>query len=80
MAKRQCRCIEKVNKLLAKQNRELILSYSLSVNIVRCVVETDRIMGKRSRPTRLVASFCPFCGREYPAYPVEKARKMKTKK
>lgn len=63
---RRCRCAEKVNRLLAKQNRELVLSYRLSTNLVQCVVETARIEGRRSRPTRLVASFCPFCGVEYP--------------
>ena len=70
---KHCECALKVNKLLASQNAELVLSYRMQPKgrqneiVARAIVECVKANPKiRVKPRTLVATFCPFCGVEYP--------------
>jgi hypothetical protein len=69
-----CKCLEKVDAQLAKQGAELDISFAIPEMYCRPVIATQR-KDPRSRVklSRLIASFCPFCGKEYPNR--DKARK-----
>jgi hypothetical protein len=66
-AKVCCKCIEEVGKLLRPQGYTVDVSLPLRGNTdERCVVSTSKVVGVRGAIKRhLVASYCPFCGREY---------------
>lgn len=66
-----CECFDKVQKLLAKQGDEL--AYTLQFAGGKYIkpfpiIETQRKNAKRRArsSTRLVPTFCPFCGKKYP--------------
>jgi hypothetical protein len=66
-AKVCCKCIEEVGKLLRPQGYMIDVSFPIGKKAdERCVVSTSKITGVRGAVRRhLVASYCPFCGREY---------------
>ena len=66
--KRDCKCVAEVNKALAKQGDELDVFFLLTTGVTRPKVATRRIDGDRRRSIVLAATYCPFCGQEYP-YP-----------
>lgn len=66
--KKQCDCIDKVNKALAPHNGELDLVYQLFkgrslTQIATMPVKTGR---GTKKPPLLTATYCPFCGEKYP--------------
>lgn len=61
-----CDCVAKVDDALAKQNERLIVSLNLFVGESRAIVMTERLdPTKKTKRHTMVASFCPFCGKEY---------------
>lgn len=62
-----CKCATKLNVHLREQN------YMLSRNLLEgdtapCLVEIAKIETKKRTPSMsMVASYCPFCGKKYPA-------------
>ena len=74
-----CKCIHKVSDELAKFNTTLRTTIALKKGgVARVFVSTEEIEHRRGkRPVTLVASFCPFCGKEYekPASPKTKPPK-----
>lgn len=74
---KHCVCAAKVNELLAPQNGQLVCSLRMFPAgkkhefHARAVVECEKVDSiKRGRLKKLVATFCPFCGVEYPEPPV----------
>lgn len=74
---KHCQCAAKVNELLAPQNGQLVCSYRMFQTggpgrkrndiYARVVIECQKFDSKvRTKPRTLVATFCPFCGVEYP--------------
>lgn len=71
---RPCRCIDKINKALRTQGMQLNLSFTFvgKNTIVRTIVETCHAdvdmtkRGRRKKLPRMLATFCPFCGKAYP--------------
>jgi hypothetical protein len=66
---RWCRCVDKANAALAKQNEELVLAYRRDMGVIRtlAVVSTQKLdPSKRTKLHVMVANFCPFCGKKYP--------------
>lgn len=63
-----CSCIETVNAKLADRNTQVHLPwFVIGGGTPRPFVETIKVdEGKRGKPTKLFASFCPFCGVKYP--------------
>lgn len=69
-----CNCIEKVNKLLEESGTNTALDIpvtfsfeaknTLKANRVR-VATKKRESQKRGQPKAVLATFCPFCGKEY---------------
>lgn len=65
-----CKCIEKMDEVLAKANTRIALAMGISVMRgskssvdVRPMVVTVKVdEKKRGRPKTALASFCPFCG------------------
>jgi hypothetical protein len=71
IAPKHCECVENVNEKMAEagQNQRIAASFGLREGhfVARAVIETERVDSKRrNRPPRLVATYCPFCGQEYP--------------
>jgi hypothetical protein len=67
-----CNCIEKVEKKLLESgtNTKLDIPITLSANhdlsANRVTISTcKRDEKKREKPTRMFASYCPFCGLPY---------------
>jgi hypothetical protein len=58
-----CKCAEKVDALLLKQGARLEVTLSTS-GLARAIVMTYRDR-PRVKLKRLVATFCPFCGKRY---------------
>lgn len=59
-----CDCIKNVNELLAAHNAVLVLPM---FGAQRPFIETTKREGsKRGKPPKMQASFCPFCGEQYP--------------
>lgn len=69
--KTNCACAELANAELREQNVELVLggwntAAGPLLDFARCVVAIKRrSLARHFAPTRLVASFCPFCGLKY---------------
>jgi len=67
-----CKCAEKVNDLLREQGYELVLSYLFNRKGrdvgTAVVIETGKLLGFQGRRKKqtLIATFCPFCGKQYP--------------
>lgn len=66
-AKVCCKCIDEVDKLLRPQGYSIDASIPLQGNQEqRAIVSTSKITGVRGATRRhMIASYCPFCGREY---------------
>lgn len=63
-----CNCIDRVNSELKEQapNTMLLVPMMLRRGTTRLFVETTkRDDKKRGKPTRMFATFCPFCGVKY---------------
>ena len=60
-----CRCIDKLNKLLADRGEQLVTSISLNSKPSRVVVKTMSTNNNRKPCATLLATFCPFCGKPY---------------
>lgn len=61
-----CSCIEKVDAKLADRgdNTKILVPW---FGPQRPFVETTKLdASKRGKPSKLFASFCPFCGVKYP--------------
>ena len=64
-----CGCIDKVNAALHAQGNALVVSLRIVGGDfeARAIVSTEAKDGpSRKKFPRLIASFCPFCGAEYP--------------
>lgn len=68
-ATKGCNCIEECNKLLALHNTKLLASFSLTGGSTLAVLATERIHNLRDgkRAKTVLASYCPICGKKYPA-------------
>lgn len=72
---RGCKCIEKVDKALKEQNTRLVVAIFLDGSPERAIIEVEKIDSKnRTRPKRMIASFCPFCGKKYLDRAVDKTK------
>lgn len=68
---KHCDCVTMVNEKMAEagQNQRIVASLGIITRdfVARAVVETEKVdSSRRNRPPRLVATYCPFCGVEYP--------------
>lgn len=59
----KCKCVDKVNKLLAEQNARVCRSLFLGKVAVLLEKVDD---AKRTRLPIMMVNFCPFCGVKYP--------------
>lgn len=59
-----CKCIDRVNRELAKRNTkvEVILSVDASLLIGIRTSKVDEL--RRGKPVTLLATFCPMCGKK----------------
>lgn len=64
-----CDCMKQINDELAQYNTRLDPVMALrdgTLHMAGVRIETVKIDSKkRGRPKRLVASYCPFCGKKY---------------
>lgn len=60
-----CRCIDKINKMLEQSGAELDLAFNVKGEFYPQIATCRRQQHKRQRIPLVIASFCPFCGREY---------------
>ena len=64
-----CDCMKLINDELAQYNTRIIPVMALrdgTFHMAGVRIETEKIDSKkRGRPKRLVASYCPFCGKKY---------------
>ena len=59
-----CDCIERVNAKLAESNTKIMLPW---FGLQRPFIESMKLdEKKRGKPTKVFATFCPFCGSKYP--------------
>lgn len=69
-APKGCACIAEVNKVLYERNAVLHTTLPLSLGAVpRTLIATEVVTPRRrqrAQPSRLVANYCPFCGKKYP--------------
>jgi hypothetical protein len=73
MLRPNCKCIDKSNKLLAKDNVEIRteMMFSFGGRTTRAfqsgaVIETRKIdTSKRTKKKTVYASYCPICGKKY---------------
>ena len=73
---RGCKCIDKVDELLRKQGASLDIAFMVPEMYCRVSISTYRVQ-PRAKLRRLVANFCPFCGKKYPERPEPKIKKAK---
>ena len=64
MARPKCRCVDMVDKTLAAYHSRVVTT--LFTGMVAVCTEVVSGAPKRTQPTRLIATFCPFCGERYP--------------
>lgn len=57
-----CSCWKQVDEKLSKEGAELAKAVSFTGHLF-LELRTERIDDKRKPPRRIVASFCPFCGK-----------------
>ena len=64
-----CDCVDECNKLLAARNTKLVAGLSLTggPSIVVLATESIRVLRDGKRPMTVFATFCPICGKKYPA-------------
>lgn len=60
-----CRCVDKVQEELKKQNQQLVLAFRTNGAAFPVIETMKHDASKRTRRKMLVATFCPFCGRKY---------------
>lgn len=59
-----CDCLAEANAKLEERNGEILTTIW---PVVRPIIATQKVDSKkRGRPAMMVASFCPFCGVQYP--------------
>jgi len=62
-----CDCLDRLNDALAEKNTEII--YAIDIRdgaLLGVYLQTEKIDPKKQgRRSKLIASFCPFCGRKY---------------
>jgi hypothetical protein len=63
-----CGCIEKIDGELRAAGQCLDATMFGERKATVMLLRTDkwRHENRRSKPTRVIASFCPFCGEKYP--------------
>lgn len=65
-----CGCIPKINKQLAERNTRLAQSFCLTEDLsgADCVlmIAVEKVNPRGKRPTHVLATFCPFCGKRFP--------------
>lgn len=66
-----CECATQMNNLLAEKNGKLVQGFSYTsgqgrIDLIPVFVEVEKVDTKKKKPPAVVASFCPFCGAEYP--------------
>ena len=63
-----CECIKIVNEQLAEYNTQILLPmFIVGGGVVKPFVETVKLdEKKRVKPRRMFATYCPFCGAQYP--------------
>jgi hypothetical protein len=65
--RRDCGCIDRLDKLLAERNTSLVVTIPTADLVPQVVLRTEIVEKRRgARPVCMVATFCPFCGKEYP--------------
>ena len=70
-----CKCLDKVDALLAEQGAALVISFMFPEMYCRTTIATERkVPRSRVKLKTLVANFCPFCGKKYPEKPKPKGR------
>jgi hypothetical protein len=73
LGKKKCKCVADVNKALRKKSsEELVTTIPMRSKLAPQVILMTEFVGEkagsRSRnKTLIAASFCPFCGVEYPS-------------
>ena len=63
---RMCRCVSTVNRLFAKENTELAVTFNLRGQVFPKIELERRSKDKPYKRRLLIPTFCPFCGRPYP--------------
>lgn len=63
-----CNCIEQVDAKLAERNTRITLPIMGADQTARAMIVTEQIEVGRGKSTAvgMFATFCPFCGAEYP--------------
>jgi hypothetical protein len=76
MKKVKCKCVDECDKLLAAQHS--CVDTTLFTGMVR--ISTSLVPGapNHTKPVALVATFCPFCGVQYPNTDTTVKRKLKS--
>jgi hypothetical protein len=72
---RQCKCIEKLNRELEKDERKATLSLTIRMDgMVFPYMSATYHKGKqiKERHITIVPVFCPFCGKRYEPAPSER--------
>lgn len=78
-----CDCFNKVNVTLAEHNERLVSLMDIRAfeTVPRVLISIEKLDSKkRSRPRRMLASFCPFCGSAYEKLPGSGKAKAPPKK
>lgn len=77
----RCKCIEKVNKELAKKNLRLATNLSFNIRTGEAYLELpvplQKIEPSRKPLPTFVATFCVFCGKRL--IPKDKPKRKKTR-
>lgn len=60
----KCKCVAKVDALLKERHTRVVTTLFGGLVGVRSEVTDDA--PKRTKAVSIIASFCPFCGKEYP--------------
>jgi hypothetical protein len=59
-----CKCIERVDAKLAEYNAAC--ETNLVANPPRAMISLYKVKPRGAKPPLMEASYCPFCGKEYP--------------
>ena len=58
-----CNCVDMVNRGLADSGGEINVTVTFSGHHYVTVETVRKVGAKRGKTPRLIATFCPFCGR-----------------